>query len=135
VIPIEQEVLQHQYESPNKWTTHLPVIEELKDKVKAAGLFNLFMNPHCDPEGRCVATASHHTPQTRPFSRPGQCVTVFYWRCRYGRGFTNFEYAPMCEEMGRSLVAPELFNCAAPDTGNMGRLVVGVGLTPASAHL
>jgi acyl-CoA dehydrogenase len=61
---------------PNRWQP-VPVIEELKPKVRAAGLWNLF---------------------TR---------------------LTNLEYAPLCEIMGRSPMGPEVFNCSAPDTGNM----------------
>jgi acyl-CoA dehydrogenase len=81
VYPNEQRF--HDEIERNRWSP-TPVVEELKPKARAAGLWNLFL-PNDE----------------------------------HGAGLTNLEYAPLCESMGRSAMAPEVFNCAAPDVGNM----------------
>ena len=83
-----------QENSEPRWKV-LPVIEDIKPKAKEAGLWNLFMPP---------AHGAFHVDDTFEFE--GECLT-------------NLEYALCAEEMGRIPWASEVFNCSAPDTGNM----------------
>jgi acyl-CoA dehydrogenase len=73
----------------------LPVLEELKAKARAQGLWNLFL----------------------PYEHAGEYAGRF--GTDGGEGLTNVDYAPLAEQMGRSAIAPLVFNCNAPDTGNM----------------
>ena len=83
VYPNEQTFEDQLNSGPDRWQIP-PIIEELKEKAKGAGLWNLFL-----PESE------------------------------YGYGLTNLEYAPLSEIMGRVHWGSEVFNCSAPDTGNM----------------
>ncbi|HEX4737268.1 MAG TPA: acyl-CoA dehydrogenase family protein [Allosphingosinicella sp.] len=86
--------LKAEHKDGDRWQPHR-VIEELKPEAKAAGLWNLFM-----PPGHALA----HVDDSFEFE---------------GTQLTNLEYALCAEEMGRVVWASEVFNCSAPDTGNM----------------
>jgi acyl-CoA dehydrogenase len=88
VYPNEKVYKEQLNQQKTRWSGVPPIMEELKQKAKSEGLWNLFL-----PESE------------------------------YGSGLTNLEYAPLCEIMGRSVIGPEVFNCSAPDTGNMEVLV------------
>src|SRR5207237_198570 len=86
-----------------------------------------FMDQHIYPnEPRYYAEIerNHWQPsriieELKPKARGAGLWNLFWADHEHGAGLTNLEYAPLCEIMGRSAMAPEVFNCAAPDTGNM----------------
>jgi acyl-CoA dehydrogenase len=99
-----------------------PKVVELKRKLES------FMDRHIYPnEERFYREAEELGPwkvypvveELKPLARAEGLWNLFLPESSHGAGLTNLEYAPLCEVMGRSHLAPEVFNCSAPDTGNM----------------
>ena len=97
-------------------------VEALRERLLA------FMADHIYPnEARYHAEAEQLGPwavfpvieELKPLARAAGLWNLFMPDAAHGAGLSNLDYAPLCEVMGRSLMAPEVFNCAAPDTGNM----------------
>jgi acyl-CoA dehydrogenase len=95
---------------------------ELRERLET------FMDEHVYPnEGRFFQESMEMGPwavwpvveELKPVARAAGLWNLFLPASDHGAGLTNLEYAPLCEVMGRSHLAPEVFNCSAPDTGNM----------------
>ncbi|MBP7665885.1 MAG: acyl-CoA dehydrogenase family protein [Burkholderiaceae bacterium] len=99
-----------------------PKVQALQQRLLA------FMDQHIYPnEARHAEEAERLGPwavhpildELKPLARAAGLWNLFLPESEHGAGLTNLEYAPLCEIMGRSFLAPEVFNCSAPDTGNM----------------
>jgi len=110
--------------------SHSPRVQELQARL------NEFMAAHVYPAERVYAeevaanrragnpwVATRVMEDMKAKARSAGLWNLFLPESEHGAGLTNTEYAPLCEIMGRSWIAPEAFNCNAPDTGNMEVLV------------
>src|SRR5690606_12509032 len=118
------------YRSPPMDFSYSPKVVDLQERLKA------FMDEHIYPAERVYhdevdanrAAGNVWLPtkvmeELKAQARAAGLWNLFLPESKYGAGLTNLEYAPLCEIMGRSHIAPEAFNCSAPDTGNMETLV------------
>ena len=100
---------------------HTPKVQALQARVEA------FMASHIYPNEAALLAAiardRWQSPalmeQLKRHARDAGLWNLWLPESAHGAGLSNLEYAPLCEVMGRSPFAPEAFNCAAPDTGNM----------------
>ena len=89
-----REIYHRQENEGDRWKA-VPIVDELKEKAKAEGLWNFFMPPH---------SGQHHVDDTFQFE---------------GHQLSNLAFAAIAEQLGKVNWSSEVFNCAAPDTGNM----------------
>ena len=103
-------------------------LEKSQRVLELEDTLNAFMEEHIYPnEARFYREAEDLGPwavypiveELKPKARAAALWNLFLPESELGAGLTNLEYAPLCEIMGRSHLAPEVFNCSAPDTGNM----------------
>ena len=102
---------------------------EFSDKVKSLqNKLQAFMDEHIYPNEKRFEKETEQgdrwkpsriIEELKPKARTAGLWNLFLPESEDGAGLTNLEYAPLCEIMGRSTMAPEVFNCSAPDTGNM----------------
>ncbi|KAG2491860.1 hypothetical protein HYH03_009814 [Edaphochlamys debaryana] len=106
----------------SRWSIH-PLMEELKEKAKKAGLWNLWLPAPLASRLQWLrdeaAAAAASPAASATGSGCGWRPSALDAQVLLGGGLSNLDYAHLCELMGRSPWAPEVFNCSAPDTGNM----------------
>ena len=93
---------------------------ELMDRVNA--FMDEYIYPNEERYNQELADGNYWpgiVEELKPKAREAGLWNLFLPDSEYGAGLTNTEYAPLCEIMGRVMWAPEVFNCSAPDTGNM----------------
>ena len=104
-----------------------PKVNELRERVAEFMSANVYPNEAAYTDFIAQADDRWTIPpimeEMKVKAREAGLWNLFLPESDYGAGLTNLEYAPLAELMGRSLIAPEAFNCAAPDTGNMEVLV------------
>ncbi|KAL3508122.1 hypothetical protein ACH5RR_033504 [Cinchona calisaya] len=106
IYPMESEFFKLA-QSSKRWTIH-PEEEKLKELAKSSGLWNLFIPLDSAARARRILYGGKNGASI------GKTSDLLL-----GAGLTNLEYGYLCEIMGRSIWAPQIFNCGAPDTGNM----------------